>query len=66
MRVSQKQRFLKLMRMEKVYPADIDREQLSDSSPKELLSLLSFSEFLRLKEEVKAGHTGSNLPHCHT
>jgi len=54
------------MRMEKIYPADIDREKLSDSSSKELLSLLSFSEFLRLKEEVKAGHTGSNLPHCHT
>ena len=56
MSVSKKQRFLKLMRMEKIYPADIDREKLSESSPIELLSLLSFSEFLRLKQEVKADH----------
>ena len=59
MGVPKKQRFLKLMRMEKVLPTDIDRENISDSSPTELFSLLSFAEFLRLKEEVKADHVGA-------
>lgn len=54
MSLPEKQRFLKLMRMEKVFPSDIYREKLVESSPKELLSLLSFTEFLRLKEDVKA------------
>jgi hypothetical protein len=64
MSVPKKQRFLKLMRMEKVLPSDIYYENISDSSPNELLSLLSFAEFLRLKEEVKANHVGSKRPHC--
>ena len=56
----EKHRFLKLMRMENVMPAHMNREMYIDASPKELLSQLSFAEFLRIKEEVKAqvqGHT---------
>jgi len=54
MSLPEKQRFLELMRMEKVIPSDLYREKLVKSSPNELLSLLSFTEFLLLKEEVKA------------
>lgn len=56
MSASKKQRFLKLMRMERVLPADIQREKLAVSNPKELLQLLSFAEFLQLKEEITARH----------
>lgn len=52
---SKKQRFLKLMRLETVLPADMYRENLSGTPPQELLSLLSFPEFNRLVEELKAG-----------
>ena len=54
MSVSKKQRFLKLMRMETVSPSDIDREKLGDARPKELLARLSFTEFTRLMEEIRA------------
>lgn len=50
----EKRRFLKLMRMEQILPAHINRELYAEASPKELLSLLSFAEFLQLKKEVKA------------
>lgn len=56
MSAPQKHRFLKLMRMERVLPADIQREKLAVSNPKELLQLLSFAEFLQLKEEITAWH----------
>jgi len=56
MSASKKQRFLKLMRMERVLPADIQREKLAASNPKELLQQLSFAEFLQLKEDITARH----------
>ena len=54
-----KHRFLKLMRMENVMPAHINREMHAEASPKELLSLLSFAEFLQLKKEVKANQSNT-------
>lgn len=65
MSAPKKHRFLKLMRMEQVSPAHIKREKLADSSPRELLALLSFSEFLQLKEEIKASSYAGSLPPSH-
>lgn len=62
MSAPKKHRFLKLMRMQQVSPAHIKREKLADSSPRELLALLSFSEFLQLKEEITASYAGSLPP----
>lgn len=52
MSTPKKQRFLKLMRMDRILPSDIYRENLS-AAPKELLSQLSFSEFTQFVEELK-------------
>ena len=57
MSVPEKHRFLELMRMENVMPTHINREMHAEISPKELLSRLSFAEFLQLKKEVKAHQT---------
>lgn len=64
MSAPKKHRFLRLMRMEQVSAAQIKRENLTDSSPLELLALLSFSEFLQLKEEITTNYAGS-LPSSH-
>lgn len=51
-----KQHFLKLMRMAKVLPGHLQSAQLSGTDPKELLARCSYSEFTRLVEDIRADH----------
>lgn len=59
MSVSELQRLIELMRRTKIQPSDICREKLDTTAPKELLAHLSFQEFTRLVEEVKACNPGA-------
>lgn len=50
---SEKQNFLKLMRMDNVTANSVNRFNLADTSPVGLLAQLSFTEFIRLTEELR-------------